>query len=388
MLDFVSGKPGAGKSYRCAMLVIDELRSTKRVIVTNLSLNVEKLADYLICEYGQHYDAPARIRILTEEEALCFWLYPGPHRTLAVAAKKKWQSAEGYVMEVPDFTDREGDGGMFALIDEAHICFPARKWQKNTDEGFFYFSQHRKFGDDIILATQFVENVDKRIRSVAQSFYYMRNRTKEALPLLGGLIRAIPGFTQVCYPEPYRLGMESIETRYIKPDWQGIGSIYNTAGGVGVMGRSPEREKPRRGLPWYALALPPLAVGAALYFIPDQLAGVGKKTAQVATQAAEHAIQPVPALAAPRPLPPVPVSAPLASPRAEKTIEYISGFFGLPKGGVAAYARSGMRTTRDPDFLLLRRDYLGNPREMEFSTLRLILGEDPAKNINTSEKQH
>jgi len=368
---FVSGKPGAGKSFRCVQLLIAALKDTNRVIVTNLPLNLPNLYAYLIQQHGQHFDAPARVRVLSESETMTFWLFYGIDAKLDINAKTTHRSEDGKVWKVPDFSPRSGVRVLY-IIDEAHLYFSARGYRENSDEGFWYLSQHRHFGDEVIFATQYVENVDKRFRTVAGSFIYMRNRTQSNLPILGGLIRSIPGFTQLTYPEPYRHGLQSEGTFFLRCDFEGIGKCYDTSGGVGVAGLGPEAKPKLRGFPWWAGFVPLLLIAYALYRVPDMLSGLASRHSAVS-------IQPLAAVPSVEP-PVVPVNSPsvvvnaIASPP-ERIIDYtrhllthahITGFAMVPGAGVLSCWLSDGRvlSEKDPDVVSVGYDVTGKPSRL------------------------
>lgn len=53
------------------------------------------------------------------------------------------------------------------IIDEPHVWFPCRGWDKTKPEELLRFQQHRKNGLDMILIAQWPEQVDKQIRDLA-----------------------------------------------------------------------------------------------------------------------------------------------------------------------------------------------------------------------------
>jgi hypothetical protein len=272
-VEFISGKPGGGKSLRGVMLLIEELRTSNRNIVTNLAMKVPDLCEYLHKEFDCTFNCLERLRVLTPEQTMCFWLFPGIGIDIDPFKKAKWTSPTKRSLDVPDFSlrEHENDPGTLFIIDEAHLFFAARNWANNGTDGFFYLSQHRKYRDDVILITQFIENVDKQFRTVAQSYSYIKNRYKENLPIFGGLFRSMPGFTQTTFPEPYRTGMLSVDTTRFTLDVQGICQVYNTAAGVGVVGKGGAEQTKKKGLPVYLTIVPLLLIGLGIWAVPKLL---------------------------------------------------------------------------------------------------------------------
>lgn len=67
-------------------------------------------------------------------------------------------------------------------------------------------------------------------------------------------------------PGPNSQCVESATLRY---DVSGLMRCYDTAAGVGILGRDADRKKTKKGWPTWAAAIPILALGAALYYLPE-----------------------------------------------------------------------------------------------------------------------
>lgn len=62
------------------------------------------------------------------------------------------------------------------LIDEImHVC-DSRDWQKFTAEKKYFFSMMRHYHSDMIYASQFYDDVDKKIRNLTEQILYIQNR--------------------------------------------------------------------------------------------------------------------------------------------------------------------------------------------------------------------
>jgi len=274
-LHFVSGKPGGGKSYYSLRLIVDELVRGKRNIVTNLSVKIPDLAEYLAKKYdGNTFGISERLRVLTENETAQFWLYPCKHfsitKTIEIVVRKDRISR-------PDFGEREPYGGTLFVIDEIHLYFNARNWQSTGEDCLFYLSQHRKLGDDIVAVTQHINNVDKQFRSIAQDFSYVRNMAKERM----GLFRLPSKMIRQTYSQPRTgsMGEKAQETVMMTLDITGLANCYDTAAGVGILSRSGSDTKERkRGLSFAWLLLGVLLAGGLIWFIPHAI-GKGIKWA-------------------------------------------------------------------------------------------------------------
>lgn len=274
-IEFISGKPGGGKSFFATTLVVEELRRTKRFVVTNLALDIPGLCQYLHDTFGDTFEASRRIHTLTEQETAQFWLVYGPGLVLDSQRRVQIPLPNGKTIKHLDFSPRHGSSGVLYVIDEIHEFFNARRWADTGEDALHYLSQHRKLGDDVIAITQSIAHVDKQFQRVAQSFTYVRNFSKEKLAMLGGIFRSVPLFMRSTYLEPATgQGAKPMETRTFRLDVKGIGSCYKTAAGVGVVGTSADSQAKTRGLS--PLWLVPLAVGIMLFLhqAPDVL---GKK---------------------------------------------------------------------------------------------------------------
>jgi len=251
-IHFISGKPGGGKSMYAVKLLVAELRTTKRDVVTNLPLKLPDLAEYLEREFGSTFDMHERLELLTESDIGEFWLHRGRGRRLVERVERELR---GRKLNVVDYAPAADWGGVFYAIDEIHIAFNARKWQETGEDCIYYLSQHRKLGDDVICITQHVNNVDKQFRTMAQDYTYLRNMSKEKV----GIFRSFPLFQRSTYLQPATGGPQerAQETAMMRIDVKGLGQVYDTAAGVGIHGRLADTQAPRKGfsLVWLFAAL-------------------------------------------------------------------------------------------------------------------------------------
>jgi len=249
-------------------LVLHELAYGKRVIVTNLALNMGGLNEYMQKEYpflwdsvDSNFSLHERIRILTDEETATFWTVRGHYDAgITMLSKEDWQRNRK-----PTYAG-VADNGVFYCIDEVHNFFNARAWMETGRDVLFYLSQHRKLGDTVICVTQAVENVDKQFRSVTQDFTYLRNLSKEKM----GLFTLPAIFTRKTYGAPATNGGSPVETGTFKLDVRGIGQCYDTAKGVGIHSTvAADKGERKSGIKWYWLAIGlPLVLMMLAWSIP------------------------------------------------------------------------------------------------------------------------
>jgi hypothetical protein len=285
-LYFICGKVGAGKSYRGVVSIVDQLIHDDRLIVTNLPLNLGKLAEFLakrhpennIClldhrrpaNPGEEADAdgmvfePSRVRMLDEDELAEFY-------------RIRHQDSD----KVPRIERPKGDrnpvcldfsawlkGGKFSgrgviyHLDELQLFYNVRKYADAPDEFPFYLSQHRKLGDDIYVYTQQPQNVDKMFRSFTQEFIYVVNIGKKRV----GPFAAPKIFRFAAYPEPYsgQIGQVCQYSGYFRMDYE-LAATYNTAAGIGIEAAKADVGSKVKGLDWRLLLLLPVIV--ALCFV-------------------------------------------------------------------------------------------------------------------------
>jgi len=268
--NFISGKPGGGKTLYAMRLIRDEIKLTKRKIITNIRIHFDSLNEYLSREGvdpGCHICD--RITIIEEEQMREFYRYRGGGLVLTL---REHQAYDGKKMEtkVADFS--EAAGGVLYVLDEVHIAFNSRQWASTGQGVIYYLSQHRKLGDDVILITQSVQNVDKQMRSFAQDFTYVRNLKKEK----AGFFK-LPGvFMRRTYLEPATATTKACDTKTFTLDVSGIANCYDTAAGVGIIGRSGADTKEKiKGLPWYVFLI---IIGAVIWglfhFVPRVIGAV------------------------------------------------------------------------------------------------------------------
>lgn len=180
-----SGTPGSGKSLHCASKIYYSLRSGRPIIANfeiNTSLipknkgsftcvnNKDLTPDYLR-EYSNNYFSSHSFK---EEKILL-------------------------------------------VIDEAQIMFNSRNWNANgRDDWIWFFSNHRKYGYEIVLIAQFDRMLDRQIRALLEYEFIHRKVSNygykgKAMSLVAGghLFVAV----EVWYPMKERVGSEFFKAK-------------------------------------------------------------------------------------------------------------------------------------------------------------------------------
>lgn len=262
MIRMFLGKPGGGKSFGALRDIVDEIVNGNRTIVTNLALDVGALSAWIQLNHPEaDFDPVKRIRLLDDTETKRFWMYRGPRKVVEEATANP--AIEGHFGVVPKH--------MFSVlyvIDECHIHFDARCWKENGLQLTFYNSQHRKYNDEVIFVTQFLDLVDKRVKGFAQDYVYFVNN---GLQRFMTHFRLPSYFTVKTYSRAQadgpRKDSPQASTRY-QLDVT-LASCYDTSAGVGIPGRKKHEANRIKGLPIYWIIVPIVALGFVLVKAPD-----------------------------------------------------------------------------------------------------------------------
>lgn len=145
MISLYTGTPGSGKSLHLASLIRSRLLHSWGYIIGNFEINRR---------FVRNPDAYVEL----DNAELT------PNRIVDLA-RNYWSSRGEPIRE----------GRILLVIDECQILFNSRNWQKTSRSGWIeFFTQHRKYGIDVILIAQFDQMVDKQIRSLIEYQYIHR----------------------------------------------------------------------------------------------------------------------------------------------------------------------------------------------------------------------
>lgn len=135
-LRIIDGEPGKGKSLQAVRMMITDIRRGKK-IATNIALTPK------FATAAKKIRPDTNVMIIQDEEISEFWKH------------------------VP--------AGYNIYVDEAHLIWLSTDWNSNRKGQLVsYFSQFRKFGDDITLLAQNYENLDKFIRQRSTEIHTCR----------------------------------------------------------------------------------------------------------------------------------------------------------------------------------------------------------------------
>ena len=272
------GPGGAGKSYYQMRLIYDELAYGQRNVVTNLTIDLGALQQYLEKHNpGLKIDVCQRVRILTEAETQEFWKYRGP---AVLTASDLWEGSpynDDLTGVAPLPVENRGAYGVLFVIDEAGAAgFSASGWaakENNTTRGVacsWYLDQQRKFTDNVYASTngRRPAGIAKPFRDKAHFFIKLKNGYLAQY----GIFRGRGRFTASHYTHEPDAASEPMKEEHWELDASGLAGCYRTQDGVGVKGNSADKGARARGIPilwaipmFIAFALL-LAVGIPMWF--------------------------------------------------------------------------------------------------------------------------
>ena len=186
MITLYSGTPGSGKSLHLAQTIHDRLKYDDCVIIANFPFNVGRIK------------GRKRGRFISIDNNRLF-----PERLIDFAIAYRKHYCQGRPIKEGRFT---------LIIDECQILFNSREWQMAGRNAWLsFFTQHRKFGFDIILVSQFDRMIDRQIRSLIE--YEKIHRKVNNYGIFGKILAILCGgnlFVSVYmwYPLKQKLGAE------------------------------------------------------------------------------------------------------------------------------------------------------------------------------------
>ena len=144
MIYLYTGTPGSGKSYHVARDIYFFLHYGRNVIA-NFDIN---------------YDAiPSR----GKKPKGCFFYRDN------FAITPDWLVAFSLLCHRRDVKGRIEEKQTYLILDECQLIFNCRSWNdRQRQKWCSFFTQHRKYGFEVILITQFDRLIDRQIRSLTE----------------------------------------------------------------------------------------------------------------------------------------------------------------------------------------------------------------------------
>lgn len=126
-----------------------------------------------------------------------------------------WELSPDYLINQSNIyfqTHKRREDVLLLVIDECQLIFNAREWNaKGRNEWLSFFTQHRKYGYEIVLVAQFDHMIDKQIRSLIE--YEEVHRKLSNFGLKGKILSLFMGgktfvAVKVWYPMNEKIGSE------------------------------------------------------------------------------------------------------------------------------------------------------------------------------------
>ena len=200
MINLYSGTPGSGKSLHCAQKIINSLYQHKYVIA---NFDIKPTGARLKRLYDKYF-----IHLDNDE------LEPGIIQMFS--RNLSWCSGK-----------RQKEDSIILVIDECQLLFNNREWaQHNRKEWISFFTQHRKFGYEVILIAQFDEMLDKQLRHLIEYEYIHRKASNFGWRgyVLMALLLSPHLFIWIQMWYPMKAQIESATFRYHKK----VAQIYDS----------------------------------------------------------------------------------------------------------------------------------------------------------------
>lgn len=224
MIELYSGTPGSGKSLHTAKEIRTRLRKHKRVIIGNFYVNTKAVKR---CKGSYLYVANDR---LTPDRLLRF----SRHLSRRLGRRLK-------------------EGEILLIIDEAQLLFNSREWQNLARAGWLsFFSQHRHYGYDIILAAQFDRMLDRQVRCLIE--YECLHRKVSNFGYIGFFIGLLTGNNLFVSVKRWYPIKERVEGSFFLGSKK-LFSIYDSYNHFDTPGAKPKIERGKGG-PAITLTLP------------------------------------------------------------------------------------------------------------------------------------
>lgn len=189
MIKLYSGTPGSGKSLHLASRIYYTLRAG-RPVVGNFEIDLKSINK-------------------KHPEKLNFTYLPN----MAIKDAPYLCPEELMKFSRNYFNGRRPkEDHIFLVIDECQIIFNSRAWQATgRSDWLTFFSQHRKFGYEIVLVAQFDGMIDKQIRSLIE--YDFKHRKLSNFGMAGRIMALFTANRAFCavqywYPINERVGAE------------------------------------------------------------------------------------------------------------------------------------------------------------------------------------
>ncbi len=188
MIEVMQGALGSGKSAVCTARAIAHLQEGG-VVAANFALT-DGFAD-----------------VIAKRNPLCRWkddlryeksssIYNRFYHVQSLDAVKQIDPRALAVGKRKSTPDSYSEGHGLLILDECHMIFNSRKWEKNMD-WIQFFAMSRKLGWDVILVAHTIEMIDSQIRPLCEYESRFRNLRKIKIPFTPFPLSPYPVFLVV-----------------------------------------------------------------------------------------------------------------------------------------------------------------------------------------------
>lgn len=190
MIEFYSGTPGSGKSLHVAKRIYHKLFFKKQNVIANFEVNPDILN--------------------SKKKKGTFTFVPNSQ-----------MSPEYFIEYAKNNHKPNKENQTLVIIDECQVIFNPRNWQDKGRIGWInFFTQHRKYGYNFILVSQFDKLVDRQIRALFEYDVVHRKANNFGV----GVLIPVKTFVAVSnwYGNKKRIGCEFFIYK------KKYGNLYNT----------------------------------------------------------------------------------------------------------------------------------------------------------------
>lgn len=224
MISLYSGTPGSGKSLHIAQRIYHGLRRG-RPTICNFEVNLKSIKNNFKSLPFLYLDNTEMTANRLIEYSKNFW-------------KGKSKIKEDSILLV---------------IDECQLLFNSRDWQqKGRKEWLSFFSQHRKYGFEIVLVAQFDGMVDRQIRSLIE--YNVIHRKASNFGIFGKIFTILSFGSLFCAVRIWYPLNERIDSDFFRGSKRYY-NIYNSydlftdPAGLGGKGKTKDKAETPAELP-------------------------------------------------------------------------------------------------------------------------------------------
>jgi len=156
VIEIFEGRLGGGKTYSAVVRIVDHVRRGG-LVCTNVEIKWDAIKTYCADKWAVLVEDDQVIKLADEEIGEFFRHTPSG------------------TVELP----------VLVVVDEAHLNFNARDWNKSSRELLSFLTQSRKVSTDIIFISQSADNIDKQFRRLVQYVWRFRDMKKFKIAGLG-----------------------------------------------------------------------------------------------------------------------------------------------------------------------------------------------------------